>query len=307
MSVRRPRRSSAAWQVVICTLAAVLSLAAGAMAYDFWLEPDSAFASKGDEFVLHLRMGDRFQTEEEQPLQKDRVARFDLFGNEAVRRDLLALGSEGQTPVARTRLESGAALVVMDRKPHTVTMDADTFNDYLEEEGLDAIAAQRTRLGQADAPAREVYTRFLKVLVQERDPTADTANTLYKRRVGKRLEILLENDPGQLRSDGRLAVKVLFEDKPLAGAKIFAYRRAKADGQKPVALTATTSAKGLAEFSLDQSGLWLVRLVHMRAAGPGAKSDLSPPQWESFWAAYTFAARFAPGAVAPTPRPSASP
>ena len=294
--------------MAVHALAGVLSLVTGAAAYDFWLEPDSALASKGDELVLHLRMGDRLQTEEERPLQKDRVVRFDLFGNEAVRRDLLALGTEGQTPAARTRLESGAALVVMDRKPNTLTIDADTFNDYLDEEGLDAVAAQRTRLGQTDTPAREVYTRFLKVLIQERDPAANTANTLYKRRVGKRLEILLENDPGQLRSDGRLAVKVLFEDKPLAGAKIFACRRAKADGQKPVALSATTSAKGLAEFSLDQPGLWLVRLVHMRAAGPGAKSDPSPPQWESFWAAYTFAARFAPtGAGMPSPRPSASP
>ena len=285
----------------------VLSLTAGAAAYDFWLEPDSAFASKGDELMLHLRMGDRLQTEEERPLQKDRVVRFDLFGNEAVRRDLLALGAEGQMPAARTRLESGAALIVMDRRPQMVTMDADTFNDYLNEEGFDAVAAQRTRLGQTDAPAREVYTRFLKVLIQERDPAANTANTLYKRRVGKRLEILLENDPSQVRSDGRLSVKVLFEDKPLTGAKVFACRRAKVDGQKPVVLSATTSPKGLAEFSLDQPGLWLVRLVYLRATTVGAKPDPSAPQWESFWAAYTFAARFASGATAPSPRPTATP
>ncbi len=295
----------------LCTLAGALSLVAGiatAPAQDFWLEPDSAVASKGDELVLHLRTGDHFTTQEERALQKDRVYRFDLFGNEAVRRDLLALGIEGQIPVARTRLESGAALIVMDRKPHALTTEAAEFNAHLTEEGLDAIAAQRARLGQTDTPAREIYTRFLKVLIQERDPAATTANTLYKRRVGKRLEILLENDPGQLRPDGRLAVKVLFDDKPLVGVKVFACRRAKIEGQKPVFLTATTSAKGLAEFSLDQPGLWLVRLVHMRAAGVGAKPDANAPQWESFWSAYTFAARFVAGtSPSPSPRPSASP
>lgn len=291
----------------VCLLAGALFLVGVASAHDFWLEPDSALGSKGEELVLHLRMGERLTTEEERPLQKDRIYRFDLFGNAAVRRDLLATGSEGQTPVARTRLESGAALVVMDRKPQSITIEAAKFNEYLAEEGLDAIVAQRARLGQSDTPAREIYLRFLKVLIQERDPAAVTANTLYKRRVGERLEILLENDPGQLRPDGRLTVKVLFEDKPLAGAKIFACRRAKIEGKTPTVLSATTSPNGLAEFALDQSGLWMVRLVHMRAAATGAKPDANAPQWESFWAAYTFAGRYAQGAATPSPRPAATP
>ena len=296
-----------AWRRMVCALVGALSLAGIASAHDFWLEPDSALANKGDELVLHLRMGERLTTEEERPLQKDRVYRFDLFGNAAVRRDLLAAGAEGQTPVARTRLESGAALVVMDRKPQAITIEAAKFNEYLAEEGLEAIVAQRARLGQSDMSAREVYLRFLKVLLQERDPAAVTANTLYKRRVGERLEILLENDPGQLRPDGRLKVKVLFEDKPLAGAKIFACRRAKTEGKGPMVLSATTSPNGLAEFALDQSGLWMVRLVHMRAEATSAKPDVNAPQWESFWAAYTFAGRYASGAGSPSPRSAATP
>ena len=291
-------------------LVGLIALANGAEAHDYWLEPNFPFASKGDELVLHLRMGARLDTEEERPLQKDRVARFDLFGNGAVRRDLLTAGTEGQTPVARVRLESGAALAVLNRKPQTTTLEAATFNAYLAEEGLDAIAAQRTRLGQTDTPAREVYVRFLKALIQERDPAAATANTLYKRRLNERLEILLENNPGQLRTDGRLTVKVLFEGKPLPEVKVFACRRGKVEGQPPVALSASTSAKGLAEFALDQPGLWLVRLVHMRAATTGGptKADANAPQWESYWAGYTFAARFASAAGAtPTPRPTATP
>ena len=68
-------------------------------------------------------------------------------------------------------------------------------------------------------------------------------------------------------------------------------------------MSAVTSTKGLAEYKIDQPGLWLVRLVHMRATGTGGKSE-TQPQWESFWGAYTFAARFAP---VPTQTPSASP
>lgn len=285
---------------VILLLAALAPT--NAHAHDFWLEPASALATRGDELVLHLNMGEHLVTEEERPLQKDRVLRFDFYGDRSGRRDLLKAGTEGQTPAARVRLEGGAALVVMDRNAQGITMEAAKFNAYLAEEGLDGVIAQRARLGQTDAPGRENYLRFLKVLVQEREPAAASANTLYKRRVGERLEMLLENDPGRLGPDGKLQVKVVFEGNPLAGAKVFACRRG-ADGQSPFVVSAVTTAKGLAEFKLDQPGLWLVRTVHMRAASGGPKAE---PQWDSFWAAYTFAVRSAP-VVTPAPAASISP
>ncbi len=286
---------------VVCLF--VWWMTAGVSAHDYWLEPAALQSTKGEELVLRLQMGDRLNTEEEHPLQKDRLVRFDLYSDRAARRDLLAAGQENQMPAAKVRLESGSALVVMDRKPRPITMEPEKFNQYLEEEGLESIIAQRARLGQTGTPGRENYTRYLKALIQESNPTAATANTLYKRRVGQRLEILLENDPGQLGvTGGKLTVKLIFEGSPLAGAKVFACCRA-ADDQPPHILTATTSAKGLAEFELDQPGLWLVRTVYMRAANVSPKTDVP---WESFWANYTFAARFPVGPGA-TPGPSVSP
>ena len=104
-------------------------------------------------------------------------------------------------------------------------MPPDKFNRYLADEGLDAITAQRARLGQTDQPGRETYSRYLKTLIQERDLTAATPSTLYKRRMGQRLEILLETDPGRMKPGGPLVVKVLFDGKPLPGARVFAYHR----------------------------------------------------------------------------------
>ena len=268
-----------------------------ASAHDLWLEPSVPLAARGDELLLHLHLGDGFVSEEERPLHKEHVTRFDFFSDHTQKRNLLAAGQDGQLPAAKVRLESGADLAVMDRPTRPITMPADKFNHYLSDEGLDAVAAQRTRLGQTDQPGRETYSRYLKMLIQERDLTAATPSTLYKRRVGQRLEILLETDPGRVKPDGVLAVKVLFEDKPLAGARVFAYCR-PANGPAPAALTATTSARGLAEFKVDQPGLWLVRLVHMRSSAD--KRPDAPAQWESFWAAYTFAVRTA-SPLLPTP------
>lgn len=262
-----------------------------AQAHDLWIESSVPLAARGDEMILHLFLGEAFKSEEERPLQKDHITRFDLFSDRARRRDLLAMGQDEQLPVAKARLESGAGLVVMDRPARPITMPADKFNRYLVDEGLDGITALRTRLGQTDQPGREMYSRYLKTLTQERDPLAATPSTLYKRRVEQRLEILLETDPGLMKPEGMLAVKVLFEGKPLVGARVFAYRRIPNE-PSPDALTAITSARGLAEFKIDQPGLWLVRLVHMRPSVD--KRPDAPAQWESFWAAYTFSVRDAP-------------
>ncbi len=253
-------------------------------------------AGKGEELVLHLRMGEQLKTEEARPLQKDRIARFDLFSDQARKRDLLAAGTEGQMPVAKLRLETGAALAVMDRTPRSLAMERDKFNQYLAEEGQEAVIALRARLGQSDQGGKEVYSRYLKALIQDRDVAGSIPSTLYKRRVGQRLEILLENDPGRMKPDKPLTVKVLFEGKPLAGAKVFACRR-EAGELGVVSLSATTSAQGLAEFKLDQSGVWLVRLIHFRM--PTDRKPESTTPWESYWASYSFTARDAAAVTGP--------
>ena len=298
----RPARLTA---TLLLLLGAAAAGSGCAQAHDYWLEPGSPWAARGDEVALHLWMGSLLKNDEERPLQKERLLRFDLFGDRSGRRDLLAQGRDGQLPVAKARLESGSALVVMDRSPRPITMEAARFNAYLTDEGAEAATAARKEQGQADQPGREVYSRYLKSLIQERDPAAVTPNTLYKRRVGQRLEILLENDPRRLKPDGSLTVKVLFEDRPLAGTKVFACRRA-AEGQPPFVLTAVTDPKGLAAFKLDQPGLWLVRLVHVRPAAPPEHRTENAPQWESSWAAYTFGARMV-ATPPPGPSPAASP
>ena len=270
-------------------------------AHDLWLEPNAPLAARGDELMLHLQFGDGFKGEEERPLQKDHVARFDLFSDRAQRRNLLTSGQDEQLPAAKVRLESGASLAVMDRLARPITMPPDKFNRYLADEGQDVVIAQRARLGQTDQPGRETYSRYLKTLIQERDLTAATPSTLYKRRTGQRLEILLETDPGRLKPGAPLVVKVIFEGEPLPGARVFAYHRA-ANEPTSDALTATTSTRGLAEFKVDQPGLWLVRLVHVQPAAARNQSA-QPLAWESFWATYVFAVREAPSLVAtPTPR-----
>ena len=156
---------------------------------------------------------------------------------------------------------------------------------------------------------------YLKTLVPGQDSLNVLPNTFYKRRVEQRLELLLQNNPGRLPGNHRLGVKVLFEEKPLAGVKVSIYRHEIAGATQgngaavpPGAtaapmLTAVTSAQGLAEFKLDPNAEWLIRLVHVR---PGAERKPNVGgTWEVFAAAYTFVTRDAPVAIpVPTVKPA---
>jgi uncharacterized GH25 family protein len=174
---------------------------------------------------------------------------------------------------------AGTYLVAVERRPQLIKLGADKFTRYLAEEGLAGIMEQRKRLGETKLPGRERYSRYLKCLLQAGDRLDDTYKTVF----GQRLEIVPEANPFGLRRMDSLPVRVLFEGKPLAGVKVSAHHRTAA---KTRTLTAVTDGEGRANFRLDRSGPWLVRLVHMRRCADRKEAD-----WESFWGALTFAVK----------------
>jgi uncharacterized GH25 family protein len=258
---------------------AVVLLAGRASGHDYWLQPDAFILPVGKKVDVHLHVGDGFRSEEERPFQKGPTVRFQLLSGKDAR-DLTAGARDGAKPVARLTLaKPGNHLFVLERRPQKIKLEAKKFNEYLAEEGLDAVLAQRKRSGQDGREGRERYSRYVKALLQVGDARDDS----YRREVGHRLEILPQANPYSLKAGDRLTVKVLFEKKPLAGARLFAHHRA---GGKVTTRTATTSRDGAAVVRLHAAGPWLIRLVHMRACSDDPEVD-----WESFWGAYTFALR----------------
>jgi uncharacterized GH25 family protein len=261
---------------VLLTLSLLLLGTPGAIGHDYWLMPESFVPVIGKPFVVHLHVGDAFVSEAERPFQKKPTVRFQLFSTHEVV-DLTAHARDEAKPVARiTCKRGGTHLLALERAPQLIKLEAEKFTKYLKEEGLDAIVAQRRKLGEDTMPGRERYRRYLKSLVQAGGKSDDT----WKRVLGQRLEIVPLANSAEVRAGAAVSFRVLFDGKPLSGARVFAYRRA---GGKTITQTARTSATGLVRFKLDEKGPWLVRLVHMRRATGDREAD-----WESFWAALTF-------------------
>jgi uncharacterized GH25 family protein len=250
---------------ILASMFAVLALPA--LAHDFWIEPSTFKPAVGETFMASLRVGQDFLGDPV-PRSSQQIERFvvrDAAGEHPV------TGFENQDPAGYVRMDAaGAAIIGYRSKPYPLQLDARKFEDYLRQEGLDAILALRARRGESAKPDREVFSRCAKALIV----TEGAKLSGYDKPLGFRLELIPETNPLAAQTRFRL----LFEGKPLAGSLITALAQ---DGG--MALRARTDAEGRVEFAFPKNGVWLVKCVHMIPAPAASGAD-----WESLWASITF-------------------
>lgn len=251
-------------------------------AHEFWLEPVAGPVAAGGSARLALRVGEFFEGELLGFSAQQTVAlrQYSAAGMRDLQR-LLPLRSVVATldlPVP----DPGTYLIAFDSQPNQIALSADRFHAYLHDEGLDFIKAQREANGSADKPGRERYRRHVKTLLRAAgvDPSAATPDMTWATRTGQRLEIVPLANPLALRPLDPLAVQVLFEGKPLAGALLKAWY--KRDGQT-LTVRATTAADGKATLTLPYAGAWMISVVHMVPAVGTRDID-----WDSLWGNLSF-------------------
>ena len=157
-------------------------------------------------------------------------------------------------------------------------MAADKFNQYLKEEGLDAVLATRASRNETGAAAHELFSRCAKSLVFSGSPSEAQGD----RPLGFTLELVAERNPYAVRPDQDLPVRLIYENRPLAGALVVAMNRLN-PAEK---LSARTDKDGRVRFKLRPGGMWLIKAVHMVPAPAGTHAE-----WASFWASLTFEMR----------------
>jgi uncharacterized GH25 family protein len=168
----------------------------------------------------------------------------------------------------------GLLIVGYNSNPSPVVLPAAKFNQYLKEEGLESIAEIRVRRNQTGSDAREVFSRCAKSLVSSGTPTDGEDQAL-----GFPLELVALKNPYALHTGELLPVRLTYEGRPLSGALVVAMNRLNPAAK----LSARTDNNGRVAFKLPESGMWLVKAVHMIPAAAGTNAD-----WASFWASLTF-------------------
>ncbi|MBI1791231.1 MAG: DUF4198 domain-containing protein [Acidobacteria bacterium] len=257
-------------------VAAALALSCAPLAaHDLWIEPATFSPEPGQVVGVRLRVG--------QDLLGDPVPRDPALVNQFVvedgggRRPLA--GRNGADPAGFLRVAQPGLLVIgYLSNPSAIELAAEKFNQYLKEEGLDAVAAVRARRKETGARARELFSRCAKSLVVSGPPSQAHGDRL----LGFTLELVAERNPYALRAGEDLPVRLMYEKRPLAGALVVAMNRLDPSEKQ----AARTDNDGRVRFRLRQGGMWLVKAVHMVPAPAGANAE-----WASYWASLTFEPR----------------
>jgi hypothetical protein len=240
-------------------------------AHDMWIEPATFSPTAGEIVPIKLRVGQDFLGD---PLPRDPALINQFFVIDGEGRKPV-VGRDGSDPAGFIRVATPGLLIVGYRSnPSAVDLTAEKFNQYLKEEGLDAIAAVRARRGQTGG-ARDLFSRCAKTLVSSGTPREGQGD----RPLGFTLELVAERNPVVMTASDDLPVRLTYENRPLPGTLVVAINRAH-PGEK---LSARTDKDGRAHFRLTRGGMWLIKAVHMIEAPVGAGAD-----WVSYWASLTF-------------------
>ncbi len=251
---------------------ATLALTA-AFGHDMWIEPATFFPTAGQIVSLKLRVG--------QDLLGDPLPRNPALINQFIVEDAsgrkAVVGRDGADPAGFVRVAGPGMMVVgYHSKASPVELEAEKFNSYLKEEGLEAVIAQRVRRNETKSKARELFSRCAKTLVLSGPAAASQGD----RTLGFPLELLAEKNPFAIRQGEDLPVRLTYEKRPLTGALVVAMNRLNPSEK----ISARTDKDGRVRLRLPgKSGMWLIKAVHMIPAAAGSNAD-----WSSYWASLTF-------------------
>jgi uncharacterized GH25 family protein len=256
-----------------------------ALAHDFWIAPTKFRAERDALIGLHLQIG-HLPRGEGFPRSEARIESFIVVEPSGIRKDVP--GREGAAPAGIMRVtEPGLYVVGYRSRPSAITLEAEKFEAYLREEGLDRIVEERCTRGESSLPGREKFSRAAKSIIGSGD-SPGTA-TGFDRVLGFRLELVAEANPFAVNAGGEFPARLMFEGAPVEGVEVHA-----ACVEAPDAVVkARTDKDGRVRIPLSREGHWLLNAVHMVRAD-GVEAD-----WESLWASLTFATAEAKQIAAP--------
>lgn len=243
------------------------------LAHEFWLNPDRFYYQKGDQATIFLQVGENFEGEK----WKGTITRLTYY---------FANQSKNLTAVVDTTTRSfkmdiegeGTQLLVLQNKPSFIELDAEKFNAYLQEDGLEEILIYRQKNGLEKSKGREIYERCAKLIFQVGEKKTET----FKKTTNLPLEILPLDNPYAIRKAQamNLRFQVLFQQKPLAGIKVRFWQKIRGELFKNEAIS---NANGEVNFKFAPTGKIMISAVKMIAHDKAQEAD-----WHSYWASLVF-------------------
>lgn len=242
---------------------------------ELWMQPSEFFYVPGDSLKVEFNISRDFR-ENPWQLTYAKIQRLQLY-EASGRRNLVP--REGKFRHLNLLMQrEGTKLFVMQGVPSFIEVEAESFNKYLKEHSLDEVYNHRDQTNTLNTPGKETYERCTRLLVQVGSKTDET----YRKETDFPLEIIPEQNPYTLKMGDVIRFRILYEGKPLFGARVFVWNRSN---NRTIRQPVYSQQDGSVEARLSDAGPWMISVIKMVPSKDG-QAD-----WHSYWSNLVFGVR----------------
>jgi uncharacterized GH25 family protein len=254
--------------ILLCVSIALIS------ARELWLQPLKFVYKAGEKLVMTFKSGENFMGEP-WDLQKSQIESLVIERTSSSSSVLDSMKADSNNNLTLTLQSEGTYLLSMQTKNAANEWEAEKFNSFLKENGLDEILDRRTKTNTLLSPTKEYYSAYAKLLLQVGERKEDTHKRLHSYPV----EILSMENPYTLKIGDPIHFKILFDGKPVFGVRVKVWNRFD---NRTTIQNIYTEKDGTLETRVSSPGPWMVSVVRM------IPSKQSGADWQSFRGSLVF-------------------
>ncbi|QBF33160.1 DUF4198 domain-containing protein [Thalassococcus sp. S3] len=245
----------------------------GAVAHEFWIEPQQYQVESGAPVVADFKNGENFGGITLAYFER-RTARYDIVQNG----DTTAVEARmGDIPALETQPLGDGLLVAVHQTAHSTIAYTtwSKFQRFADHKDFPDIRARHQARGLPEMGFEELYVRFAKALVGVGHAQGADAET------GMETEFVAEANPYTDDLNGTFPVRLLYRGVPRRDAQVEVFDRGPDDFV--IVSTQRTDAEGRVWIPVTPGHRYLLDAVILR---PAAETETAV--WETLWAALTF-------------------
>jgi uncharacterized GH25 family protein len=243
-------------------------------AHEFWMQPVKFFLHPGELTAVRFMVGENFMGEP-WDLKVHKVEKLNLHNGADVKSLTDSIRIDPKNNLWLSLQDEGTYMLSLESNNAFSELDAEKFNDYLKEDGLDDVLDHRKKTNSLNMPAKEFYRRYSKLLLQSGNKRDDT----YKKVLGFPIEIIPEMNPYQLKKGDAVKFKILSGGKAAFGVKVRVWNRFQ---NRTTIQNIYTEKDGVIETRISNPGAWMVSVVKM------VPTKEVGAEWQSYWTSLTF-------------------
>jgi uncharacterized GH25 family protein len=258
----------------VLIILSILVSTAAIFGHEYWLESERLWLKINEEVVIKPMVGEGYLGEHV-AIEKLKPKKFEVFSNGNIQIAKPVADNQGFASTKLSFEKEGNYLLALNNGNKYLELEADKFNEYLIEEGLDDMLELRKKKGELGIKSREYYQRCVKTLLQ----VGDVQDKTFSKNTGMRLELIPDKNPYQ-KGINNISFQVLFDNKPVNNALVLVWKK---ENEKSTVKKLRANKKGKVTFELSPTGRWMISSVKMIPFENRSEAD-----WQSFWGSYTF-------------------